>query len=43
MNLPDIIEFVTDPQLLNLTLSEAQETLLRAIYGLPLSPVRGDN
>jgi hypothetical protein len=38
VNLPDIIEFVTDPQLLNLTLSEAQATLLRAIYGLPLSP-----
>ena len=34
---PDIVEFVTDPQLLGLTISEAQETLLRAIYGLPLS------
>ena len=34
----DIIEFVTDPQLLGLTLSPAQETLLRAIYGLPLTP-----
>ncbi len=34
---PSIIEFVTDPQLLNLSLSEAQETCLRAIYGLPLS------
>ena len=42
MNLPDIIEFVTDPQLLNLTLSEAQATLLRAIYGLPLSPAQLD-
>ena len=34
---PNIIEFVTDPHLLGLLLSEAQETLLRAIYGLPLS------
>lgn len=34
---PSIVEFVTDPQLLGLTLSPAQETLLRAIYGLPLS------
>ena len=34
---PDIIEFVTDPQLLGLSVSPAQETLLRAIYGLPLS------
>ncbi len=34
---PNIIEFVTDPQLLGLLLSEAQETLLSAIYGLPLS------
>ena len=33
---PDIIEFVTDPQLLGLTVSPAQETLLRGIYGLPL-------
>lgn len=33
---PDIIEFTTDPQLLGLSLSPAQETLLRAIYGLPL-------
>lgn len=32
----DIIEFVTDPQLLGLSLSLAQETLLRSIYGLPL-------
>jgi hypothetical protein len=36
---PDIIEFVTDPQGLGLSLSPAQETLLRAVYGLPL---RGD-
>jgi hypothetical protein len=34
---PDIVEFVTDGQLLGLTLSLAQETLLRAIYGRPLS------
>jgi hypothetical protein len=33
---PDIIEFVTDPQLLGLSISPAQETLLRGIYGLPL-------
>ena len=33
---PDIIEFVTDPQLLGLTISLAQEALLRGIYGLPL-------
>ena len=34
---PDIIECVTDSQLLGLTISPAQETLLRAIYGLRLS------
>src|SRR5262245_60402359 len=34
---PTIIEFVTDAQLLGLRISEPQETLLRAIYGLPLS------
>src|SRR5262245_2561507 len=33
---PSIIDFVTDPQWLGLTLSLAQEVLLRAIYGLPL-------
>ena len=38
MTPPDIIEFVTDPQLLGLSLSPAQETLLRSIYGLALSP-----
>ena len=38
MTTPDIIEFATDPQLLNLTLSPAQEALLRALYGRPLSP-----
>lgn len=32
-----IIDFVTDPQLLGLSLSPAQETLLRGVYGLPLS------
>ena len=31
-----IIDFVTDPQLLGLSVSKPQETLLRAIYGLPL-------
>ena len=36
-DLPNIVEFVTDPRLLNLSLSEPQEVLLRAIYGLPLS------
>jgi hypothetical protein len=35
---PDIIEFVTDPQLLGLSLSSAQRTALKAFYGLPLSP-----
>jgi len=33
---PSIVEFATDRQLLGLALSPAQETLLRAIYGLPL-------
>jgi hypothetical protein len=33
----DIISFVKDPQLLNRRISPAQETLLRAIYGLPLT------
>jgi len=33
---PSIIEFVTDAQLFGLSLSPAQRTLLRAIYGLPL-------
>lgn len=37
MNVPNIIEFVLDPELLGLSLSPAQETLLRTIYGLPLS------
>jgi hypothetical protein len=34
---PSIVEFATDPALLGLTISPAQETLLRAIYGLPMS------
>jgi hypothetical protein len=33
---PDIITFVTDPRFLGLSISPAQETLLRGIYGLPL-------
>ncbi len=37
MTTPTIIEFVKDPQLLGLSLSPAQETLQRTIYGLPLS------
>jgi hypothetical protein len=36
-DIPDIIEFTTDPQLLGLSISPTQETLLRAIHGLPLS------
>jgi hypothetical protein len=35
-DVPSIVEFCKDNQLLGLTLSAAQETLLRAIYGLPL-------
>lgn len=35
--IPNIIEFVTDPALLGLSVSPAQETLLRAVYGLPLT------
>src|SRR5262245_1101580 len=34
---PTIIEFVTDRSLLNLSISPAQETLLRAIYALPMT------
>jgi hypothetical protein len=33
---PDIIEFVTDGQLLGLSVLPAQRVLLKAIYGLPL-------
>jgi hypothetical protein len=36
MSAPDIVEFVTDPQLLGLTISPAQRTLLKAIYGVAL-------
>jgi hypothetical protein len=36
MKAPSIVEFTTDAQLLGLTVSPAQETLLRAIYGLDL-------
>jgi hypothetical protein len=36
-DVPSIIEFTTDPQLCGLTLSPAQETLLRGTYGLRLS------
>jgi hypothetical protein len=35
-DVPRIIDFVTDPQLLGLSLSPAQRALLKAIYGLPL-------
>ena len=34
---PTIIEVVTDPQLLNLSVSLAQGTLLKSFYGLPLT------
>ena len=36
MTIPTIVELATDPQLLNLSLSLAQETLLRGISGLTL-------
>ncbi len=39
---PHVIEFATDSQLLNLSLSEPQEVLLRAIDGLPLSKHQRD-
>ena len=35
--LPSIIEFITDPQLLGLSLSPAQRTLHKASRGLPLT------
>ena len=41
-DIPNIVEFATDPQLLGLTLSPAQETLLRAIYGLDLDETELD-
>jgi hypothetical protein len=34
-DVPSIVEFVTDPQLLGLSVSPAQRTLLKSIYGLP--------
>src|SRR5262245_28999895 len=37
-----IVEFVTDPELLGLSISDPQEVLLRAIYGLPLSKTQLD-
>lgn len=42
MAVPNIIEFVTDPQLLGLSVSPAQETLLRAIYALPMTSAQRD-
>jgi hypothetical protein len=39
---PSIVEFVTDKELLGLRLSPAQETLLRSIYGMPLTPAQLD-
>ena len=39
---PNIVEFTTDPQLLGLSISEPQETLLRASDGLPLSSSQMD-
>jgi len=33
----NIVEFATDPQLLGLSISPAQEALLRAIYALPMT------
>jgi hypothetical protein len=33
---PTIIQFATAPEFLGLSISPAQETLLRGIYGLPL-------
>ena len=33
---PDIVRFVNDDRFLGLSISPAQETLLRGIYGLPL-------
>src|SRR5262249_54869593 len=34
---PDIVTFVTDPRFLGLSISDAQETLLRGVYGEPLA------
>ena len=35
-DIPNIIEFATDPQLLGLSISPAQEVFLRGMDGLPL-------
>jgi hypothetical protein len=35
--IPTIIQFLTDPQLLGLNVSPAQQTLLKSLYGLPLT------
>jgi hypothetical protein len=35
-SVPEIVEFTCDPQLLNLSISPAQEVILRATHGLPL-------
>ena len=37
MTIPNIVEYVTDAQLLGLTISPGQEVLLRAIYALPMT------
>jgi len=42
LSIPSIIEFAEDPQLCGLTLSPAQTTLLKAIYGLHLTPAERD-
>ena len=39
---PNIIEFITYSALLGLSVSEAQEALLRSLYGLPLSKAQFD-
>lgn len=42
MSAPTITEFVREPDFLGLSLSEAQESLLRAVYGLPMSETQLD-
>lgn len=37
MTKPSIIDFVTDPQMLGLAISPAQQTCLKSIYGMPLT------
>lgn len=37
MTKPNIIQFVTDPQMLGLSISPAQTTCLKSIYGMPLT------